>query len=93
MAVPGSAAVVTAKPLAAQMAPVSDRSLDEFVTGSDGAVDETDGSDADDDAPADPSVPTMRWAPDGAACDACGTTVQRRWHDGDDFVCADCKEW
>ena len=40
-----------------------------------------------------PATPTYRFAPDGAACDACGTTVQKRWHDDGAFVCTDCKEW
>jgi hypothetical protein len=80
---------------------VSDRSLDEFAavsTGSDDADDGTPTHAAD----ADPSIPTMRWSADGAACDACGAVVSRRWLDGADrdrsaadatFVCADCKEW
>jgi hypothetical protein len=36
---------------------------------------------------------TYRWSPVGDDCPACGTTVQRRWREGDRFVCADCKEW
>lgn len=78
---------------------MSDRSLDEFAstTGSDEAGDvervaDESVDDADTDA-ADPSVPTMRWSPDGAACDACGAVVSRRWCDGEAFVCADCKAW
>jgi len=103
LAVPGPSAVVTAKTLDPQTTRVSDRSLDEFARGDD--ADEA--ADADGgDPPADPSVPTMRWSADGAACDACGTTIQRRWRDGEErrssgrrpsadatFVCADCKEW
>jgi len=88
---------------------VSDRSLDEFVAASAGSEESVDtASEADGDAHANPSVPTMRWSADGAACDACGTTVRRRWRataarrdansrasadDADDFVCADCKKW
>jgi hypothetical protein len=106
LAVPGRAAVVTAKPLDAQTTRVSDRSLDEFAgvsAGSDEGDDDADGASAVD---ATPSHPTMRWSPDGAACDACGTVVSRRWRDGEAprasgsrpsadaaFVCADCKEW
>jgi len=82
---------------------VSDRSLDEFAVASTGDDDPADA--ADDDEPvadeastpaaddADPRVPTMRWSADGDACDDCGTVVSRRWRDGDDVVCADCKEW
>lgn len=36
---------------------------------------------------------TYRWSPDGDDCPACGRHVERRWRDGDRFVCADCKEW
>ncbi|MFB6256397.1 MAG: hypothetical protein ABEH58_06685 [Haloplanus sp.] len=63
---------------------MSDRSLDEFGAGS------AEGDPADD---ADPSTPTMRWSPDGVACDDCGTVVSRLWADGDAVVCADCKGW
>jgi len=76
--------------VAADLARVSDRSLDEFArAGEDG--------DGDTDAATgavDPAVPTMRWSPEGGACADCGATVSRLWHAGDDaFVCADCKEW
>ena len=96
-------------PLAAVSGHVSDRSLDEFVTdgeseGNDtdpGAATACDGATADADADVettdatsvDPAVPTMRWSGAGAACDACGATVARRWRDGEAFVCADCKAW
>jgi hypothetical protein len=75
------------KPLDAQTTRVSDRSLDEFAGASTGS----DEGGGDDDA--DPSRPTMRWSAEGAACDACGTVVSRRWQGGESFVCADCKEW
>jgi hypothetical protein len=78
---------------------VSDRSLDEFAS----ATGKRDGADDSSAVDADPSLPTMRWSADGAACDACGTVVSRRWQDGEasgsrpsadaTFVCADCKEW
>lgn len=42
---------------------------------------------------ADPAAPTYDYSPDGAACDACGESVTRRWRDDGDYVCADCKEW
>ncbi|MFB6096848.1 MAG: hypothetical protein ABEJ74_05630 [Haloferacaceae archaeon] len=41
----------------------------------------------------DPAVATYRWSPDGAVCEACGETVDRRWLDGESYVCAACKEW
>lgn len=65
-----------------------DQSLDEFRGG------DADGDTERDDAEsAEPATPTMRRAPDGAACEACGETVERRWLDGGAFVCAECKEW
>jgi hypothetical protein len=36
---------------------------------------------------------TMAFAPEGAACAACGATVERRWQEERGLVCADCKEW
>lgn len=42
---------------------------------------------------ADPATTTFAWSPDGAACARCGETVRRRWRDGDDVVCSDCKDW
>lgn len=36
---------------------------------------------------------TATWSPEGAACERCGEAVQRRWRDGSETVCADCKEW
>ncbi|WP_327051292.1 DUF7573 domain-containing protein [Halomicrococcus gelatinilyticus] len=41
----------------------------------------------------DPAQATYAWVPDGAACDRCAATVTARWRDGDDLVCADCKDW
>lgn len=56
----------------------------------DPAADATDLPDADEVAPA---VSTYAWAPDGAECGGCGAVVERRWRDGDELVCSDCKEW
>ena len=58
----------------------------------------SDDSTTGDDAPADtddvePAQATYAWAPDGASCDRCAATVTARWRDGDDLVCADCKDW
>lgn len=41
----------------------------------------------------DPAVSTSDYRPDGAACDACGASVRRRWRDDGALVCADCKDW
>lgn len=67
------------------------------------ASDGRDGAVVEDDAPStsattDPGdVPSARttadWTPGGAVCGGCGAVVERRWRDGDRFVCADCKEW
>lgn len=54
--------------------------------------DEDEAADVADDE-AEPPATTYRWTPDGAACEGCGATVERRWRDGGAFVCADCKEW
>ncbi|WP_254279824.1 DUF7573 domain-containing protein [Haloarcula marina] len=40
-----------------------------------------------------PATTTYAWSPDGAACGACGTAVERRWRQDGDLVCPDCKEW
>lgn len=85
-----------------------DATLDEFGrdgagddAGDDGAGTDTDGrADANPESDADPTsgagsrAPVVcEWTPDGAACEACGATVERRWHDGDVRVCVDCKDW
>ena len=41
----------------------------------------------------EPTTATLAWTPDGAACAACGTRVERRWHDDGVLVCGDCKDW
>ncbi|MFB6133184.1 MAG: hypothetical protein ABEJ44_07260 [Halanaeroarchaeum sp.] len=38
-------------------------------------------------------VPTTAWTPEGAACADCGAVVERRWHQGGEYVCHDCKTW
>lgn len=43
--------------------------------------------------PVDSAVSTYRWSAEGEACADCGETVERRWRDGDAYVCGDCKEW
>ncbi|RDZ64079.1 hypothetical protein C5B90_13335 [Haloferax sp. Atlit-12N] len=82
------------------------RSLDDFAGDDDGAADEptavdgaddspdasdTDASDADDRDVS--TLATYRWTPEAAACPQCGESVQKRWLDGDEYVCLDCKDW
>lgn len=62
--------------------------------------DDTESADSDDTAAADPEsvepvAPTFTAAPDDEACGRCGATVGIRWRaeDGEEYVCADCKEW
>ena len=60
---------------------------------SDGA-DSVDSDDPGDGADSvDPATPTSTWHADGADCERCGERVERRWRDGDAFVCADCAPW
>ena len=82
-----------------------DRSLDEFAdAGSDdgsagdsadaeGKPEDPDEERAAESSAAEPAVPTATWTTDGAACDRCGESDSRRWIDGDELVCAACKEW
>ena len=77
-----------------------DRSLDEFF-GDDAeqagsaSPDDLEAVDSDDLEAADiePAESTSSWRSDGRDCDGCGRRVERRWRDGDSFVCVDCKEW
>jgi len=39
------------------------------------------------------TITTYEWTSDGTACESCGETVNRRWRDDEQFVCADCKSW
>ena len=67
--------------------------------GADGAVDtdDADGGAADstDSEPidADSTRSTYAWDPEGVACADCGAVVERRWRDGDQLVCTECKAW
>ncbi|WP_430639080.1 DUF7573 domain-containing protein [Haloferax volcanii] len=72
------------------------RSLDDFAGGddpipADDADDATDSDDADDRDVS--TLATYRWTPEAAACPQCGESVQKRWLDGDEYVCLDCKDW
>ncbi|AKU07954.1 DUF7573 domain-containing protein [Haloferax gibbonsii] len=74
--------------------------VDDDADGSDVADDAVDSADADDavdsDAPDDRDVSTLatyRWTPEATPCPQCGESVQKRWLDGDEYVCLDCKDW
>jgi NADH pyrophosphatase NudC (nudix superfamily) len=41
----------------------------------------------------EPATSTYAWWGDGAACEACGARVDRRWQQDGRLVCPDCKEW
>ncbi|MFW5919209.1 MAG: DUF7573 domain-containing protein [Halanaeroarchaeum sp.] len=47
----------------------------------------------DADATADPIVATTDWTSEGATCEACGATAERRWHQDGSLVCPACKNW
>ncbi len=70
-------------------------SLDDFLD--DGSRDNTVETDSDGVDPtvenASSALTTYGWAPDGVECAGCSATVERRWRDGDELVCADCKPW
>ncbi|MBC9986645.1 hypothetical protein E4P24_09730 [Haloferax sp. AS1] len=63
------------------------------VDGADDSPDagDTNASDADDRDVS--TLATYRWTPEPAACPQCGESVQKRWLDGDEYVCLDCKDW
>jgi hypothetical protein len=77
----------------------SDRSLDEFVGGTreSSTADTADAGDSPDSeeigVTVEPAESTYSWSPAGATCASCGATVERRWRDEGDLVCADCKSW
>jgi hypothetical protein len=71
-----------------------DTSLSEFVR--DDGGDPHDGDDPheeEDGGDPDLAVSTSDYRSDGADCEACGATVERRWRDDGALVCADCKAW
>jgi hypothetical protein len=71
---------------------VSESEGDLAETGETGDDGDIDAANTDTDT-VEPATPTYRFSPDGAACDVCEATVEKRWHDDGRFVCADCKEW
>jgi hypothetical protein len=84
-----------------------DASLDDFLNDSDDGTAESasaDGTPSDaDTASADPeseaaetpspATTTYAWDGDGAACESCGETVEKRWQQDGGLVCVECKEW
>jgi hypothetical protein len=81
---------------------MDDASLEEFADAGDDAATGGEDTDADgveptddstDGTAVDPATSTYAWSSGDVACAVCGTAVTRRWRDGDDLVCPDCKEW
>lgn len=77
-----------------------DRSLDDFASAGSDEEDpaagsgsaETDSTETDS-TDVEPAESTSTWSAGGADCDRCGATVERRWRDGGELVCADCADW
>jgi hypothetical protein len=69
------------------------RPTDPAVTGDDTGLAADDAAMVGDTGDVEPVVSTAEWHSVGAACAACGATVERRWHGEAGAVCADCKEW
>jgi formamidopyrimidine-DNA glycosylase len=85
------------------------RSLDDFAPETDGDATDSDVDAPDADAEATDTetttaqsksseddgetLATYRWTPTGTTCPQCGDTVEKTWLDGDEYVCADCKNW
>lgn len=68
-------------------------SLDDFGGDDVETADTEESVEPEDDAPEIDTIATYRWTPDAIACPKCGTAVQKRWLDGDEYVCLDCKSW
>jgi hypothetical protein len=81
------------------------RSLDDFATGpsadeteatlddADATTAEAETNDGDDSSTDADTLATYRWTPTGTTCPQCGTSVEKTWLDGDEYVCVDCKNW
>ncbi|MFC5365427.1 DUF7573 domain-containing protein [Salinirubrum litoreum] len=59
----------------------------------DATADSPEGDAPEREAGVDPAESTYAWSPSGATCASCEATVERRWRDEGDLVCADCKSW
>ncbi len=70
-----------------------DAESDSSDAGVDGAPADADADETNVAPDPDPATPTADWTADGAGCERCGATVERRWLDDGDRVCADCKAW
>ncbi|WP_277543265.1 DUF7573 domain-containing protein [Haloarcula laminariae] len=80
-----------------------DASLDEFLGDESGDHAETGASAPADDGEAtaaaepaadiEPATTTYAWSGEGAACDECGETAERRWQQAGGLVCPGCKDW
>jgi len=55
------------------------------------AADDTEATAETDDV--EPAATTYAWSDEGATCEACGETVERRWQQDGDLVCIECKDW
>ncbi len=72
----------------------SDTADDGSNPATDEAIDDADADPAASTARSrDPATATYRWSPNGAECPDCGAVTERRWHDGERFVCPACKDW
>ncbi|WP_336360723.1 DUF7573 domain-containing protein [Haladaptatus sp. ZSTT2] len=69
-----------------------DSTLDAFA-GGEAAEEEADAAPEPSANEIAPATSTYAWSPEGAACEACGEVVERRWRDGDELVCESCKSW
>ncbi|MFC7202743.1 hypothetical protein ACFQJC_04400 [Haloferax namakaokahaiae] len=68
-------------------------SLDDFDGDEADTEDRDERVEPDDDSPEIDTLATYRWTPEATACPRCGTAVQKRWLDDDEYVCDDCKSW
>ena len=73
---------------AAEDETVDDETLDEKAVSDDETLDEKAVSDDETD-----TLATYRWTPTGTACPQCGSSVEKTWLDGEEYVCAECKNW
>jgi hypothetical protein len=72
----------------------SDAGPGDDTTGAASATEALDSGESEEPALAvEPAESTYSWSPAGATCAACGASVERRWRDEGELVCADCKSW
>ncbi|WP_410766481.1 hypothetical protein [Haloferax sp. DFSO60] len=68
-------------------------SLDDFDGDEADAEDTSERVEPDDEGSEIDTLATYRWTPKATACPRCGTSVQKRWLDGEEYVCDECKSW